>query len=580
MSERVDAIVVGAGVTGGIVGAELAKAGAKVLCLDKGPQFSEDDFRFKHDEIRYYSRSAIVPKMATDPLTWRADDRQTARILPWAVGPLAADEPLHLPPSIGTGGGSIHWGGASWRLREADFRMRSAIIERFGKDGIPENTSIVDWPYGYEDLERFYDRAEWELGISGRAGNVNGEIIDGGNPFEAPRKRDFPMPPLNRGAADHYFVEAAKRLGYHPFPQPAAIASTDDFAEDRSGCTYCGFCHGFPCHVNAKTSTYNTTIPTGLATGNLEIRPFSRVIRVLRSEDGREVRGVEYLDSTGQLHRAEASLVVLGCYTLENTRLLLVSGITGNGHTGKYFMTHNFGFFTGVLPEYTNPFMGPLTAASVVDDFNAELIPDNELGAVWGSAITSWAGDIQPIEGAHNMPPDAPRWGAGFKEWMRDNYRKLHSIYAQTPTMPSEQFYVDLDPTVRDPWGQPALRMTHDWTDHDVAAVEVILRIKRKIAREMGMTRWWEADPRPFYHLSTHEGGTHRMGEDPKTSVVDPYGETHECKGLYAIGGGQFPTYVGYNPTTTIMAMAFMTAEHLLGKVSAPSAATGAEQAS
>ena len=222
MTVRVDAIVVGAGVTGGIVGAELAKAGAKVLCLDKGPHFSEDDFRFKHDEIRYYSRSAIVPKMATDPLTWRPNDRHSAKILPWAVGPLAADEPLHLPPSIGTGGGSIHWGGASWRLREADFRMRSAIIERFGESGIPENTSIVDWPISYDDLEPYYDRSEWELGISGQAGNVNGEIIAGGNPFEAPRRRDFPMPPLKRGAADHYFAEAAKSLGYHPFPQPAA----------------------------------------------------------------------------------------------------------------------------------------------------------------------------------------------------------------------------------------------------------------------------------------------------------------------------------------------------------------------
>jgi gluconate 2-dehydrogenase alpha chain len=577
MTERADAIVVGAGVTGGIVGAELADAGAKVLCLDKGPHFTEDDFRYKFDEIRYYSRSAIVPKMATDPITWRPNSRETARILPWAVGPLAADEPLHLPPSVGTGGGSIHWGAASWRLREADFRMRSSIIERFGEQGIPENTSIVDWPYDYHELEPYYDRAEWELGISGQAGNVNGEIIPGGNPFEAPRRRGFPMPPLKSGAANHRFIEGAERLGYHPFPQPTAIVSTDDFAEDRSACTYCGFCHGFPCHVNAKTSTHNTTIPRGLATGNLEVRPFSRVIRVLRSDNGRRVRGVQYLDARGTLHEVESDLVVLGCYTLENTRLLLVSGITGNGHTGKYFMTHNFGFFTGLHPEPTNPFMGPLTAGQVVDDCNAEMIPENELGAVWGSSIISWSGDVQPIEGAHGMDPDAPRWGRGFKDWMRDNYRRMHHFYGQTPTMPSEQFYCDLDPTVKDPWGQPALRMTHDWTDHDVAAVEVILREKRRIAEEMGMTKWWEADLRPFYHLSTHEGGTHRMGEDPRTSVVDTYGATHECEGLYAIGGGQFPTYVAYNPTTTIMAMAFRTAEQLCGKLPEPAAARSAE---
>jgi gluconate 2-dehydrogenase alpha chain len=572
MTEKTNVVVVGLGASGGIVASELACAGAKVVGLDKGPQFTDDDFRFKHDEIRYYVRKAIVPHMGTDPITWRPDDRHASKVLPWAIGPLAVDEPLHLPPSLGTGGGTIHWGGASWRLREADFRVRSTIIERFGKSGIPENTSIVDWPLSYQDLEPYYDRVEWELGVSGQAGNINGKIIEGGNPFEAARQRDFPMPPLTAGAADHAFREACNSLGYHPFPQPASITSTDDFAEDRSACTYCGFCHGFPCHVGAKTSTQNTILPRGVASGNLDVRPFARVTRVIRSADGRRVKGVEYLDAAGVLREIEADIVVLAAYALETTRLMLVSGLTGNGHLGKYFMTHNFGFFTGILPEYTNPFMGSATAASVIDDFNAELIPDNDDGVVWGSSIISWTGDMQPIEASHNMPPDAPRWGSGYKEWLRENYRRVHSIYGQTPSFPSAQFGVDLDPHVKDPWGHPALRITHDWVDHDASAVELILRVKRQIAKEMGMTKWWEGPPRPFYHLSTHEGGTYRMGDDPKESVVDRFGETHECENLFAIGGGQFPTYPAYNPTTTIMALAFLTAEHLVGKAGAGSA--------
>jgi gluconate 2-dehydrogenase alpha chain len=563
MSEQTDVVVVGMGASGAIVAAELASAGANVIGLDKGPVYSEDDFRFKHDEIKYYIRKAIVPHMASDPITWRANDRETARVLPWAVGPLAVDEPLHLPPSIGTGGGSVHWGGASWRLRDADFRMRSAIVERFGEDALPEGTSIVDWPISYDELEPYYDRAEWEQGVSGKAGNIRGEIVAGGNPFESPRARDFPMPPLKCGAGNKRFVEATERLGYHPFPQPAAIASTDDFAEGRSACTYCGFCHGYPCHVNAKTSTHVTSIPKALATGNLDLRPHSRVIRVLRDDRGGRVRGVEYLDADGRSHEVLADRVVLACYALENTRLLLVSGVDGNGHTGKYFMTHNYGWFTGVLPEYTNPFMGPLTAASVIDDVNAELVPDNDLGVLWGAAVISHSGDIQPMEALHAMPAHAPKWGAGMKEWARESFRRMHSMYSQTSNFPTAQACIDLDPHVKDPWGQPAMRITHDWVEHDVNSVELLLRVKRRIAQEMGMTDFWNESPRPDYHLSTHDVGTHRMGEDPQRSVVDRYGETHECRGLFAIGGGQFPTNPGYNPTTTIMALAYLTAERL-----------------
>ncbi|MDO8213546.1 GMC family oxidoreductase [Conexibacter sp. CPCC 206217] len=563
MSEQIDAIVVGMGASGAIVAAELASAGAKVVGFDKGPAYDGDDVRFKHDEIKYYVRKEIVPHMGRDPITWRPDARSRATVLPWAVGPLAVDEPLHLPPSLGTGGGTVHWGGASWRLRAADFRMRTELVARWGRSALPEGTDVVDWPITYDELEPYFDRVEWEQGVSGRAGNVRGRSIEGGNPFESPRARDFPMPPLRNGAGDKRFVEAARRLGYHPFPQPAAIVTTDDFAEGRSGCTYCGFCHGYPCHVDAKTSTHVTSVPKGLMTGNLDLRPHHRVIEVLRSDDGRRVRGVRYIDPDGRRRELLADRVVLACYSLENTRLLLVSGVDGNGCTGKYFMTHNYGMFAGLMPEYTNSFMGPLTAASVIDDVNAELIPDNDLGVLWGSAITSHSGDIQPIEGMHAMPPHAPTWGAGMKEWARQNFRRMHAMYAQTASLPSEHATIDLDPHVEDPWGQPALRITHDWTDHDVASVEYHLRIKRRIGQEMGMTEFWNETPRPAWHLSTHEVGTHRMGEDPAASVVDRHGETHECAGLFAIGGGQFPTNPSYNPTTTIMALAYLTAEHI-----------------
>ena len=174
-TRKVDVIVVGAGASGAIVASELAQNGARVVCMDKGPRYSDDDFRLKFDEIRYYARGAIVPHMTTDPMTWRERPGETSALLPWVDGPLGTANPLHLPPSLGTGGGSIHWGGACWRFREAEFRMRSLIEERLGADALPANHTVVDWPIGYKDLESYYDRVEWELGISGR-GNV---IVDG-----------------------------------------------------------------------------------------------------------------------------------------------------------------------------------------------------------------------------------------------------------------------------------------------------------------------------------------------------------------------------------------------------------------
>lgn len=561
---KYDVIVVGAGASGAIVASELAQDGLAVLCLDKGAQHETRDFRLKQDEIRYYARGALVPSMKTDPLTWRQDSGQTETLAPWADSPLGTANPLHLPPSLGTGGGSVHWGGACWRFRESEFRMRSTIEERLGADALPENHTLVDWPISYADLEPYYDKAEWELGISGRGSNVVDRPELDENPWEPPRGRDYPMPPLRRGAADQDFEDACRRLGFHPFRTAAAIAS-EPF-KGRPACTYCGFCHGYPCHNDAKTSTHVAALPAGLASGNLEIRDFCRVYRVNRTPAGDRVTGVSYFDDSGASVEVEADRVVLACYALENARLLLASDINRNGQVGKHLMTHAFGFFMGLTKEPSNPYMGTLVASTSIEDFSGELVHEEDPSVLWGAPIISWPGDYQPIEIAHAIPDTVPRWGTGFKDWMRNSYNHIWSMYSQTANIPTTETFVDLDPHRTDPWGQPALRMTHGWGDHDARAVEFLLTKKRAIAREMGLTTWWEETTRPDYHLSTHEVGTHRMGDDPATSVVDRFGRSHECPNLYVIGGGQFPSYHGYNPTETIWALAYLTVDQMLDR--------------
>jgi gluconate 2-dehydrogenase alpha chain len=563
MSDRPDAVVVGLGAAGAILADRLTAAGRQVVALDKGGDHLGAPLWRTHDELRMYVRGDMLPGMATDPLTWRPDDTTAARILPWAspVHPLA--DPYHLPPSTGTGGGTVHWTGASWRFREADFRMRSAIAGRFGVDALPAGTEVVDWPLRYADLEPYYDLVEHELGVSGAAGNVRGEIRPGGNPYEAPRQRDYPMPPLRRVPADALFAAAARRLGHHPFPQPAGIASVP--FRDRPACTYCGFCHGYPCHTGAKSSALVGSLPAALATGRLEVRTGCRVIRVRRDERSGHVLGVDYLDSAARPARLDAELVVLACYTLENTRLLLLSGLHAGGLVGRFFMTHNYGSVTGLLAEPTNGFMGAQAAASVFDDVTSELIPDNPEGALWGSPVFSVPGDFQPIEAAHMRPPSVPRYGRRLKEWLRTGFARLYGLCSQTANLPAADGRCDLDPGVRDPHGLPALRITHRWTEHDRAAAAFMMRVKRGVADEMGLHERWEAELLPHYHVSNHDAGTYRMGEDPATSVVDPDGQLHTCAGLYVLGGGQFPTLGSYNPTETIQALAYRTADRITG---------------
>jgi len=562
--QKIDVIVVGAGASGAIVASELAQGGARVVCLDKGPHYSEQDFRLKFDEIRYYARGAIVPHMTTDPMTWRERPGEKSALLPWVDGPLGTANPLHLPPSLGTGGGSIHWGGACWRFRDAEFRMLSLIRERLGADALPAHHTLVDWPIGYRELEPYYDRVEWDLGISGRGNNIADGSGAGDNPWEAPRRRDYPMPPLRQRPADDRFRDACASLGLHPFRTAAAIAS-EPF-KGRPGCTYCGFCHGYPCHNDAKTSTHVASLPAALASGNLTILENCRVWRVERSADGQRATGVSYFDPLGQPQELRADRVVLACYALENARLMLESGINRNGEVGKHLTTHAFGFFMGTTPDEANPYMGPLVASTAIEDFSGELVHEYDRSVLWGAPIISWSGDFQPLEIAHAMPSKAPRWGKGWRDWMRDNYTRITAMYSQTANIPTTETYVDLDPDRKDRYGQPALRMTHGWSEWDERAVEFLLKQKRRIAREMGLTSWWEETTSPKYHLSTHECGTHRMGEDPGRSVVDIFGRSHECAGLFVIGGGQFPTYHGYNPTQTIQALAFMTADHMLDR--------------
>src|SRR5580700_9076212 len=211
-TEKADVVIVGMGAAGAILAAELGKAGMKVVGLERGPRLKTLDFE-DHDELRYFERQDLRPDPKRQPITWRANPDVRAT-------PLGTQ-------SYGNqaGGGTVHYGAVSWRFHESDFRVRSQTIARYGAAAMPEDCSAIDWPVSYADLEPYYDRAEYDLGVSGKAGNLQGRRIAGGNVFEAPRQREYPLPPLVVDTSAQIFEAGALKLGYHPFPTPRAILS-------------------------------------------------------------------------------------------------------------------------------------------------------------------------------------------------------------------------------------------------------------------------------------------------------------------------------------------------------------------
>ena len=560
--EKTDVVIVGVGAAGGILAAELGKAGMKVIGLERGPRLATEDFT-PHDELRFFQRQELRPNIKRQPVTWRPD--ANARATPLPV----------LNYGNQAGGGTVHYGSVSWRFHEDDFRARSHTIERYGAAVIPQDSSLADWPLSYTDLEPYYDRAEYELGVSGKAGNVQGNKIDGGNVFEAPRHRDYPLPPLRDDQSGIVFRGAAKKLGHHPFPTPRAILSQD--YNGRPGCTYCGFCQAFGCHVGAKSSILVTKLPEADATGNFKLVTGAMCYRV-NSDNGGRVTGVAYYGPDGSDNTVEAELVILSPFIYDNTRLLLLSktdrfpnGLANSsGQVGKHLMAHMMpNVFVAFDDRYVNVFMGPSAQKHTIDDFNADNFDHRGANFIRGSQISIGTINLQggPI-GATTMnpPPGIPRWGAAYRDYLATYYAKQAAMVAQTENLPYADQTIDLDPNMRDQWGLPAPRLTYDWRrPNELARVEFMMQKMEELGRAMGAAHVWRSPLGPGAPGAHHEGGT-RMGSDPKTSVVNRYGQSWDIPNLFIIGSSTFPSMSGFNPTLTIQALGYMSADAIVNR--------------
>jgi gluconate 2-dehydrogenase alpha chain len=561
--EKTDVVIVGMGAAGGILAAELARAGMRVIGLERGPRLATKDFAAQ-DELRYFQRHDLRPDPKRQPITWRPN--QNTRATPLQI----------LNYGNQAGGGTVHYGSVSWRFHEDDFRVRSHTIERYGASAIPEDSSLIDWPLSYADLEPYYDRAEYEIGVSGKAGNLQGNKIDGGNVFEAPRRRDYPLPPLQVDQSGANFEAGTKKLGYHPFSTPRAIVSQP--YNGRPGCSYCGFCQAFGCHIGAKSSILVTKLPEADATGNFKLITGAMCYRVNSDNSGRAT-GVSYYGPDRSDNTIDAELVILAPFIYDNVRLLLLSktekfpdGLANSsGHLGKHMMAHiGARGFAAFDDRHINIYMGPSAQKHTIDDFNADNFDHGGLGFIRGAQISSGPAGLEggPIGTAVSMslPPGIPRWGAKYRDFFAQYYTRHTALTGQIENLPYADQTIDLDPDVRDAWGLPAPRLTYDWRrPNERARAEFIQNKLIEIGRAMGGSLVWTAPFGPGAPGAHHEGGT-RMGSNPKESVVNRYSQSWDIPNLFIMGSSTHPTMSGFNPTLTIEALAFMTADAIVNR--------------
>ncbi len=551
-----DVVIVGMGAAGGVAALPLAEAGLNVVGLEAGTWLDQRDFA--PDEIRnnYRDWPMLVKKAELERPTSRATSATTAN----RVG-------SH-PMMNAVGGTTLHYWAQSWRLNPWDFQVVTETTRRYGASRIPTGSTVEDWPFGYDELEQYYDRVEREIGISGQAGNVRGNIDARGNTFEGPRQREFPMPPLRWTGFHDRLAESARSLGWNPFPGPAAINS--QAYQDRPGCGYHGFCNKGGCPINAKNATHITTIPRAVDTGNLRVVTRAHVTTLEVGSDGR-VTGVNYVVGSNEYFQP-AKVVLIASYTYENVRLLLLSksraypdGLSNNlGQVGRHYLSHHQGAGVGAFfPFDLKSWYGLPAQGVAIDDWADDNFDHADLDFIGGGNL--WAmSDRRPISAANmNTYGRSRNWGSAWKRFIHEHSDRTHGAYIQKTTLPYEDNYLDLDPSATDPLGLPVIRITGQFKDNERAIAAFTQDRMEEWYLEAGAIEVTKGGLGNTMGPSTHAYGGTRMGDNPETNVVDRWGFSHEVPNLGVLGASVMGTSGARNPTLTSQALSWRTAAHL-----------------
>jgi choline dehydrogenase-like flavoprotein len=531
--ERADVVIIGAGASGATAAKVLTERGIRVVGLERGPWRKRESFG--GDELANVNRYNLWPDPILNPRTLRAS---------------ADEEPkldLFCPVPQMVGGGTVHWQGWLPRFTESDFRLRSIVGD------IP-GTTLVDWPISYVDMEPYYTEVEWAFGVSG-AGGVN--------KFEGFRSKDYPCPPLPSTRYGAKFHAGCRKLGYNSFPTPMAALSRPYNGRPVTVQSAFAQQHGDP--TGTRSSALSVLVPDALKTGRYDLRPDCYVHEITVDELGR-CKSAVYQDADGDFIEQEADIFILSCGAIESARLLLLSrsarfphGLAnGSDLVGRNATFHEFSAAVGVFEDPIYAWAGGGYVAASSYQFYEH---DEKRGHVGGCHIAC-AGVGIPLPINWSLP-GRPAWGAQAKQIDRDFFNHSFAIAMVVHDMPQHDNRVELDDKVKDAWGLPVARITNKIHENDLKMGRWVIDHNAEILDAAGAKDIYRVYINRITGNCSHQHGTTRMGNDPKSSVLNKWCQAHEVDNLFVVDGGPFPTGTGANPTLTIMANAWRVSEYI-----------------
>jgi choline dehydrogenase-like flavoprotein len=530
--EEVDFVIIGSGAAGGIIAKELSTSGFSTVVLEQGKYRKASEFT--HDEIKYFLNGEWFGSSEESGMTFRTNEGDEPQASQF--GPAAYAKTV--------GGSSVIFSAHLWRMRPIDFNERSVL-------GAIDGTNFADWPITYEELEPYYTKVEWDMGVSGAPGHS-----------DPPRSRPFPMPPLPINSSGAIMEKAAAALGLHADVQPHAILSQAH--NGRPPCIHCGFCAFFGCEVGAKSSSLAAMIPLAEASGNCEIRPESTVFRIVKDADGR-VSEVLYYDKDGNEHGQKTKAVVLSANGAESPRLLLESDNLANssGFVGRNLMFNAHSGVNAIFEQPLNEYKG-VQATRVIMDFYES---DQSRGFYGGGGIDARGGlAMTPLMytlfGQFGGPPAEKYWGADYKDLIAYSFPRQMNMSVNATSLPMDRNNITLHPTKTDKWGRPAIVVTYNDHPDDIANSQFLQEKSQELVDAAGAEDSWSFPAAPTTG-GVHLLGTCRMGDDPATSVIDRNHRAHDVPNLFICDGSSLVTSTRGQPTMSIMALAFRAADRI-----------------
>ncbi|HEV2201616.1 MAG TPA: GMC family oxidoreductase [Bryobacteraceae bacterium] len=568
----VDVVIAGGGLVGLTLAKEItARTPLSVVALERGQPRKTADYAADMDELDYALRFRMMQNLAEETATHRHSTKASA---------VPIRQFGSFNPGTGVGGAAEHWGAICYRFYPEHFTLGTYLKEKTG-GRLPEGVTAQDWGFRFEDIEPYYTRAEQFLGVVGKAGNLKGKRIDGGNVFEGPRSQEYPLPPHKLPYAPTVFEKAVRELGYHPYPVPTATLSktyTNPDGVTRPGCAYCGFCSRYGCMIGAKAQPTNILMPVLAKRKDFALRTGCNVRRVIH-KDGKAV-GLTYLDAAGEEFMQPASVVIVASWTLNNSRLLRLSKVgtpydpaTGKGTLGKN-LTHQVNQATRIFYDKPlNAFMGAGGLGIGISDFDGKEGVDGYPGVLRGGNIRVMSTGEGAIASFGSIPPGEAKsdWGSEWKKAALNWHDRSGAIASEAEHLGYRQNYLDLDPTYTDKYGDPLARMTLDWTDHERAQGAMLAKVHAQIAKAMN-ARSGGSNSRllerytTIQYQSTHVNGGAIMGASPETSVVNPWLQHWQVPNLWVVGASAFPQNGSGNPTLTIVAITLRAADALIDR--------------